>query len=118
MNDEIQKINKGLEKTLNKHGYPFQYSVIAYANELFNKNVSPWRAPVSEFPAAVQDFDTRIDIILQYQDKPYFLIIETASCLKRSLDKLDVWISSVHMQTINKLFNPVFYFSRTVVAET
>lgn len=87
MDNQLDRINKTLEKTLNRHGYSFQYSVVSKANELFKNHQSNWRAPVTEFPSEVKGFGTRIDTILQYKDKPIFLIIET----KRANPALSNW---------------------------
>jgi hypothetical protein len=87
MDEELTKINKILEKTLNRHGYSFQYSVIAHADVLFKRMLSPWRAPIPEFPVEIQGYGTRIDTILQHRDRPFFLIIET----KRANPSLSNW---------------------------
>ena len=94
LTNEEKKVQKGFEKALNQHGYGFQYSVLKFAEELYKKEESAWFFEVSEFPAEVQGYDTRIDFILRrsnrfppYNQKPFFLIAEC----KRANPALSNW---------------------------
>lgn len=113
MNDELENIRRLLEIEVNRHGYSLQYSVIALANALFNRHLSPWRAPVPEFPVEVQGHATRIDAILKHRDRSLFLVLE----IKRANPALSNWCflkapfpndslaSTVSAETIN-LYDP------------
>jgi hypothetical protein len=61
---------------LNRHGYPFQNSVMRTAQELFETGKSRWVFKATEFPASVRERVTHIDFILAHLDKPLFLIAE------------------------------------------
>ncbi|MBI4488152.1 MAG: hypothetical protein HY694_03625 [Deltaproteobacteria bacterium] len=61
---------------LNRHGYPFQNSVIRAAKELFEAGKSPWIFRAAEFPVSVRGKVTHIDFILEHRDNPLYLIGE------------------------------------------
>jgi len=52
-NDHREKVQKGFEKVLNRHGYGFQYAVLKLATELYEQNKSAWVFNVAEFPVEV-----------------------------------------------------------------
>jgi hypothetical protein len=61
---------------LNRHGYPFQNSIIRAAKELFEAGNSPWIFRAAEFPVSVRGRVTHIDFILEHRDKSLYLIGE------------------------------------------
>jgi hypothetical protein len=54
------------QKTLNRHGHPFQYAVLRRGNELKDNQESRWIFEASEFPVEVQGSNTKIDFILSH----------------------------------------------------
>jgi len=72
---------------LNRHGYPFQNSVMRAATELFEAGKSPWIFRAAEFPVSVRGKGTHIDFIFEHRDKPIFLIGEC----KRANPALSNW---------------------------
>src|SRR4030043_1645904 len=100
MTEEVQNLNKKItsafEKTLNRHGYGFQYSVLKKAKQLFEDGRSPWIFEPSEFPVSVQGRDVHIDFILRWYRKgmtlaeysiPVYLVAEC----KRADPALKYW---------------------------
>lgn len=65
-----------LNKLLNQHGYPFQYSVLKRAKELVDNGKSMWLFEAAEFPAEVQGVGTRIDFMLNLKGTRIFLLAE------------------------------------------
>ena len=63
-------------KTLNRHGYGLQYSVLKVAEDLYTKHRSQWAFEVAEFPAAVHGYGTRIDFILRHRERAQYLLVE------------------------------------------
>src|SRR5437016_2231746 len=87
-----EKVRKGFEITLNRHGYGFQYSVLKLASELYKQNQSAWFFEVAEFPVEVQQAGTRIDFILRRSNRfvgglPLFMLAEC----KRANPALSNW---------------------------
>ena len=72
---------------LNRHGYPFQDSVMRAAKELFEAGRSPWIFRAAEFPVGVRGRVTHIDFILEHRSKRLFLIAEC----KRANPALSKW---------------------------
>ncbi len=74
-NTELRNL---FNKTLNSHGYPFQYSVIEAAKNVCESTLSSWIFEASEFPVEVNGRSTKIDFILQSKDKEhtYCLVAE------------------------------------------
>src|SRR5271157_5882381 len=67
---------KPFQTTFNKHGYGFQYSILGYAEKLYEKGSSPWRKPIPEFPVQVQGKDARIDLLLEHKSNSYLIVAE------------------------------------------
>jgi hypothetical protein len=57
------KLLKQFADALNRHGHPFQNSIIALADALLSHGASNWKPEVMEFPVAI-GLGTRIDLIL------------------------------------------------------
>lgn len=63
-------------KTLNSHGYPFQYAVVQAAKDACAKRKSCWIFEASEFPVQTNHKDTKIDLVLKSNDKDHnYLLI-------------------------------------------
>lgn len=107
MSETPGEIARVLELEVNKHGDAFQYAAIRQAQDLFEQRLSPWRAPVPEFPIEVQGASGRIDAILQRQETSLFLIVEA----KRSNPALSNWC-------FLRAPYPDDSSSRTAIAET
>lgn len=77
------------EKTLNRHGYGFQHSVIKRAHQLAQSGYSAWRFEASEVPVEVQGHGTRIDFVLAKEQftAPFFMVAEC----KRANPALSNW---------------------------
>jgi hypothetical protein len=75
---EIPKnLAENLASTLNSHGYSLQYSVLKELRRLRTPpNKLPWSFEVAEFPVAINDQGTKIDILLQHDAKKLLLIGE------------------------------------------
>lgn len=75
---ENNELKNSFNKTLNSHGYSFQYAVIQAAKEACEKRLSSWIFEVSEFPVESNGKSTRIDFILHSSDKDhnYCLVAE------------------------------------------
>lgn len=71
-----QGLDKGLARSLNIHGYGFQYAILKVAKECFEKNESPWVFEVSEFPVTINAVPIHIDFILRNKHEPFLLIAE------------------------------------------
>ncbi len=86
-----QKLEKAFEKTLNRHGYGFQYSVLELASTLCNSNSSEWVFEAAEFPVQVQGEGTHIDFILRHRgNRLAFAFYLLAEC-KRANPSLSNW---------------------------
>jgi len=85
-----QELKQAFTKTLNRHGYGFQYRVLKEAWELCGLG-SHWVFNVSEFPVEVQGAGTRIDFVLSRrhdrEDGAFYLLAEC----KRSNPALSNW---------------------------
>jgi len=75
-------------KTLNSHGYGFQYSILRVAYQLEKQEKSSWLFGVAEFPVEVQGKGTRIDFILRHRDRPELYLL--AEC-KRANPAMAHW---------------------------
>lgn len=78
--DVVDRVSSALKKTLDSHGYSFQYSVVRYCEVLCNRGQSRWRFEVAEFPVDVNGADTRIDFVLrgasQWTNVDVYLVCE------------------------------------------
>jgi len=65
-------------KTLNSHGYAFQYAVIAEIKRLFeeDRQRQSYSPAASEFPVAVHGSTTKIDFILRNVHQSIYLVCE------------------------------------------
>lgn len=65
-------------KTLNSHGYVFQYAVITEINRLFNEDRQrqSYSPAASEFPVGVHGSTTKIDFILRNIHESIYLVCE------------------------------------------
>lgn len=82
-----QHTAQALRKTLNQHGYSFQYSVLKRVREYSEGRPGSWTFEVAEFPVAVQSTGTRIDFVLSRQLHRYYLLAEC----KRANPALSNW---------------------------
>ncbi len=64
--DGNERLRAGFEKTLERHGHPFQNAVIRRCQELFEARRSRWAFETSEFPVAVGAHETKVDFILRW----------------------------------------------------
>ncbi len=76
MTNKVSSLNEIFRKTLNSHGYGFQYAVIREAQRLREEGKSEWIFEVSEFPVSVRGKNTHIDLILRKHNTRYHLIGE------------------------------------------
>lgn len=67
---------EGFHNVLNSHGYPFQYSVIRFADNLAQKGRSSWVFHSAEVPVAVQGVETKVDFILSTANKLTYMVAE------------------------------------------
>jgi hypothetical protein len=74
-------------KTINSHGYGFQYAVLNKARDLHKRDLSAWVFQVAEFPVSVKGSGTRIDFILGHRHAPICLLAEC----KRANPALGDW---------------------------
>jgi hypothetical protein len=69
-NIDPEKIAKDLERTLNRHGFSYQFAVLDRADELRENRLSTWYLEGTEIPAGKGNDATHIDFVL-FQ-KPQF----------------------------------------------
>ncbi len=84
---QAQVVASSFRKTLERHGYAFQYSALRKVDDLAERGGSCWRVSVSEFPVEVQGSGTRIDFVLENVGKPLYMIVEC----KRANPALSNW---------------------------
>jgi hypothetical protein len=89
-------------KVINRQGYPFHYGTLKAAHEAADKRTSRWLFQVSEFPIEVRARQSRIDYVLQANDRHIYLVVEC----KRANPKLKRWC-----------FAPVPYVKRNAGSE-
>jgi hypothetical protein len=95
-NEQIEQVRNSFQKTLNRHGYGFQFGVLKIAEELAKRvdedEWSKWTFLFSEVPVQVQGFGTRIDFVLSKRESsssnPFFHLI--CEC-KRANPALSNW---------------------------
>ena len=85
--EETDDLFASYRKTLDAHGYGFQYAVLRRADELCKKRESQWYFEVAEFPVIVRGHDTRIDFILRWAGSNLYLLAEC----KRANPALSNW---------------------------
>lgn len=105
MTDNASNLGEIFRKTLNSHGYGFQYRAIREAQRLNEEGKSEWVFEVSEFPVSVRGKNTHIDLILRKRNTRYHLIGEC----KRANPALANWcfVRSPYVRrnrTLQKLF--------------
>ena len=71
-----EEIVRDIRKSLDTHGYSFQYAVLHYANELKDQGRSDWIFEAAEFPVEVSGAITHIDFILKTQSQRVRLVAE------------------------------------------
>ncbi len=91
---------EGFQSSLNEHGYSFQYSVLKHVQSLYDSKKSLWRLPLSEFPVAVGEKDTRIDFLLLRQS--FYLLAEC----KRVFGKKWCFVRSSFLR--QNMYDPYF----------
>lgn len=74
--DNNDLVSTGLRKTLNMHGYGFQYSVLHHAIELFSARQSAWLFDGAEYPVVAGNDATHIDFILRTRSSRTYLVCE------------------------------------------
>lgn len=84
---DLSRLNARFEDTINRHGYPFQYAILAMVKKLFEGRRSPWIFIVAEFPVEANGTETRIDFVLRHKDRPHFIVAEC----KRANPALSDW---------------------------
>jgi hypothetical protein len=84
---EASETSSAFMRTLNAHGYVFQYSVLELARALYSDKLSSWMFEVAEFPVEVRGFGTRIDFLLRHHSAPVCLLAER----KRANPALKDW---------------------------
>lgn len=70
------QVSQLLKKTLDIHGYGFQYAVLKLADEMRRQNRSDWRLFGSESPVSIKNETTHIDFILKHRAGNTFIIAE------------------------------------------
>jgi len=70
------ELSKAFRDLLNRHGYPFQYSLIRALVQLNADAASPWEFEASEFPVEVNGSHSRSDFLLRHTSKPAYLVAE------------------------------------------
>lgn len=76
----IDNIRNGLAKSINMHGYAFQYAVLNTAKDICEKGASPWGFEVAEFPVLNKNKSLHIDFILRNKREQFSLIAECKRC--------------------------------------
>jgi hypothetical protein len=71
----IEKLEKSLQKVLDSHGYGFQYAVVEKIKEIYDMQ-RLWLFEVAEFPVATRGHETRIDFVIKPSDALFYLIAE------------------------------------------
>jgi hypothetical protein len=67
-----ENVRSKFTEVINSQGYGFHHSVIREVVELFKSTKSNWIFEAVEFPVEVQNFGTRVDFILRYQEHNYY----------------------------------------------
>jgi hypothetical protein len=67
---------QGLLNALNASGYPFQYAVLRELGLAFDNKRSLWRFEAAEFPVAIGNSHTRIDILLSHTRARAYMVAE------------------------------------------
>jgi len=62
--------------TVNRHGYAFQYAVLAEAGRLYTQHRSEYFFEVAEFPVQVRGDPTKIDFVLRHRERRLYLVCE------------------------------------------
>lgn len=60
---DLSRVRTGFQKTLDSHGYGFQYAVQRNLDELAEAGPASWQLEASEFPVRVGSRETRIDFV-------------------------------------------------------
>lgn len=88
------RVIQGFQKTLNTHGYGFQYAVVRHVVERYKPRGFGWALEATEFPVEVRGHETRIDFILgrreEINTKASPLYYMVAEC-KRANPALSNW---------------------------
>lgn len=92
-----ERVARGFKKTLERHGYAFQYTVMKKVEECRREWSTKWRVLVSEFPVEVQGQGTRIDIILEPTGHRLYILAEC----KRANPALANWCFATAPQLPN-----------------
>lgn len=92
LTSQQEELRNIFAKTLNRHGYGFQNSVLKQVQSLCVENHLPFIFEASEFPVAIQGNNTKIDFILSRNNKfdvntPLFILGEC----KRANPALSNW---------------------------
>jgi hypothetical protein len=72
----MQSLRLAFTEALNRHGYAFQHAIVGLAGRLFDARESRWLFEGTEFPVAVQNTVTHIDIVLKVADTDVYLVGE------------------------------------------
>lgn len=73
---DLASLQSAFNRTLDEHGYSFQYAVAKEFERLWSESCSPWRLPTIEFPVEVKGKATRIDLILEHRRLGIWLVCE------------------------------------------
>ena len=99
-------VGKELRDTLNRHGHPFQNSLIKEISQL--NNLAEWKIWIPELPVEVQGAHTRIDFVLVNDESNFYLVCEC----KRSNPALANWCF------VNTLFKSPHKLFKNSIATT
>lgn len=75
-NSEQEQILAGFGKALDSHGYGFQYAVLKFIQSQPRVYNFPWFVEAIEVPVETQGSGTRIDLVLNNDRRPLFVLVE------------------------------------------
>jgi hypothetical protein len=111
MNQQTSPLDpaEDFRKVLNRHGYGFQYSVMAFIDKLRRERRCNWDLVAPEFPVAVQGKSTRIDFVYRKAQPHVYLVGEC----KRVNPRLSNWCfsSSFYARGESRLDRMIFPYA-------
>jgi hypothetical protein len=86
----INSLSSSMEKTLNSHGFSYQYSVIRRIHDLYESGRSKWILEGAEIPVETISGITQIDFVSRQKGESIFLIAECKR-ISASLKDKKLW---------------------------
>jgi hypothetical protein len=72
----VEQLQADFQRSLDAHGYGFQFAVLKAAEDAWKADRSPWRYEVAEYPIGEGSAGTRIDFLLRHEHARAYLVAE------------------------------------------